>query len=121
MARHIKRNHNGKDRLTGKKLPKRPLPKPEIKTRSVGTGKGFVPITRAKRPTLQRCNCTSEQKELVNKRLFAELATVVPMGTWNELTGEWERKHHRIPGWFAKKYSEHMHHFRSYANERRRL
>ena len=121
MAKHNKRIHNGKDRLTGRKLPRRTEPKAIVKARSVGRGHAFIPISRTKRPTLQRCNCTPEQRELVNQRLYAELGEILPLGTWNELTGAWERKHSVIPRYFARKYSKHMHHFRPYARERREL
>jgi len=120
MVRHIKRIHNGKDRHTGRKLPKRSEAKKIVKTRSVGSGRGFVPIMRAKRPTQQRCDCTPEQQEAINRNLYAELRNIVPLGTWNVITGVWERKHVVIPGKFARKHSKHMHHFRPYASERSR-
>ncbi len=118
MAKHHKVNHNGKNRRTGRKYRKRSKPTEEVKTRSIGKPFAFEPIMRGKRPTLQRCNCTPEQKEQVNQRLFAELCNIIPMRTWNTLTGNWERKHRGIPRNFARKHSAHLHHFRPYARER---
>ena len=42
VRRHNKRVHNGKDRHTGRKIPNRSEHDKKVKTRSIGTGKGFV-------------------------------------------------------------------------------
>ena len=58
VRRHNKRVHNGKDRHTGRKIPNRSEHDKKVRTRSVGTGRGFVPIKETRRPTRSRCNCT---------------------------------------------------------------
>ena len=118
MARDYKRIHNVKDRHTGRKRPKRSKHDETVKTRSVGTGRGFIPIKPQPRPTTVRCNCSGEDKDKVNERLFTELEKIVPPATWNELTGTWERKVLVIPRFFARKHKAHMHHFRTFARER---
>ena len=65
-----KRVHNGKDRHTGRKIPNRSEHDKKVKTRSIGTGRGFVPIKDTRRPTRSRCNCTGEVLDKVNERLF---------------------------------------------------
>ena len=92
VRRHNKRVHNGKDRHTGRKIPNRSEHEKKVKTRSIGTGKGFVPITDAKRPTRSRCNCTGEVLDKVNERLFNAWSRLSRWDEWNTLTGEWEIK-----------------------------
>ena len=41
VRRHNKRVHNGKDRHTGRKIPKRSEHEKKVKTRSVGSGRGL--------------------------------------------------------------------------------
>ena len=118
VRRHNKREHNGKDRHTGRKIPKRSEHEKKVKTRSVGSGRGFVPITLQRRPSTVRCNCTGDEMDKVNERLFKTLQKFTPEGTWNGLTGVWERKVGSIPPHFARKFRTHMHHFRPFFKDR---
>ena len=87
VRRHNKRVHNGKDRHTGRKIPNRSEHDKKVTTRSVGSGRGFVPITLQRRPSTVRCNCTGDEMDKVNERLFKTLQKFTPEGTWNGLTG----------------------------------
>ena len=118
VSKHNKRVHNGKDRHTGRKIPKRSEQDKKVNTRSVGSGRGFVPITLQRRPSTVRCNCTGDEMDKVNERLFRTLQKFTPEGTWNGLTGSWERKVGSIPPQFARKYRIHMHHFRPFFRDR---
>ncbi len=117
VRRHNKRVHNGKDRHTGRKIPKRSEHDKKVKTRSVGSGRGFVPITDAKRPTRSRCNCTGEVLDKVNERLFNAWSRLSRWDEWNTLTGEWEIRVF-IPKHFVISHAPHMHHFRPYLHAR---
>ncbi len=117
VRRHNKRRHNGKDRHTGRKIPNRSEHDKKVKTRSVGTGRGFVPITETRRPTRSRCNCTDEVLDKVNERLFNAWSKLPRTGDWNTLTGEWEVRVF-IPKHFAISHAPHMHHFRPYLREK---
>ncbi len=117
MAKHHKANHNGKNRRTGRKLRKRSEPDNKAKTRSIGSGWAFVPITDNRRPTRVRCNCTGEVLDKMNERLFNAWRKISRPGNWNTLTGEWEYRVY-IPPHFDKKHKPHMHHFRPYLRER---
>lgn len=117
MVKHHKRVHNGKDRLTGRKVRQRRDVDTEVKTRSIGKPNTFgLPILA--RPTRRHCNCSPEQVKQVNERLFVELSSV-PLSywdrTWNELTGAWKLD---LPKHFVAKHRTHMRHFRAYARER---
>lgn len=112
MAKHHKRAHNGKDRKTGRKIKKRP--KKEVKRptgRRVGNPKPVMPVLPRPRP---QCCETAEMKDLVNKRLIAELSTLRWDKDWNEVTGTWVRV---MPRHFVAKYRKHMAHFRAVARE----
>ena len=63
-------------------------------------------------------NCTGDEMDKVNERLFKTLQKLTPEGTWNGLTGVWERKVGSIPPHFARKFRAHMHHFRPFFSER---
>ena len=117
VRRHNKRRHNGKDRHTGRKIPKRSEHGKKVRTRSVGTGRGFVPIKETRRPTRSRCNCTGEVLDKVNERLFNAWRKISRSDEWNALTGEWEVRVF-IPKHFAISHAPHMHHFRPYLRER---
>ena len=116
--KHQKRIHNGKNRVTGRKISQRSEIKETTKTRTIGKPNTFcMPILR--RPTQQHCNCSSSERILVNERLFAELMLVPqrqwPMD-WDELTGTWVCN--RLPSSFVRKHRKHMRHFREYARNR---
>jgi len=116
VRRHNKRVHNGKDRHTGRKIPNRSEHEKKVKTRSIGTGRGFVPISDARRPTRSRCNCTDDVLDKVNERLFNAWSKLPRPGNWNALTGEFVRVF--IPTHFDRKHKPHMHHFRPYLREK---
>ncbi len=117
VRRHNKRVHNGKDRHTGRKIRKRSEHDTKVKTRSIGTGRGFIPISDARRPTRSRCNCTGDVLDKVNERLFNAWIVLSRPANWNRLTGEWEVRVF-IPKHFAISHEPHMHHFRPYLRER---
>ena len=108
MAKHHKRVHNGKDRRTGRKY----LPRPKkVKGRVIGKPRSEVTVPQP-RP---KCCSTSEQKQQVNERMFAELVTLRWDREWNGVTGTWKSV---MPRHFVAKYRKHMNHFRAYARER---
>jgi hypothetical protein len=117
VRRHNKSNHNGKNRHTGRKIPKRSEHDKKVKTRSIGSGKGFDPIKPPRRPTRNRCNCSGDVMDKVNERLFNAWSKIPRDENWNVLTGEWEIRVY-IPRYFAIAHEPHMHHFRPYLRER---
>jgi hypothetical protein len=112
MAKHHKRVHNGKDRLTGRTI--RVRSKTEVKRtkgRRVGQPKPVMPcLPRPRRP----CCETPEKKAMVNARLLKQLSSLKWDMVWNETTGTWDRV---IPRHFEAKNREHMSHFRAVAKE----
>jgi hypothetical protein len=112
MAKHHKRTHNGKDRMTGRIIKmRRETEVKQTKGRRVGNPKPVMPVLPRPRP---KCCETPEKKELVNERLLAELSTLRWDKDWNEVTGTWDRV---IPRHFVAKYRKHMAHFRAVARD----